>query len=385
MDLKDFIDSHPQIKEFDETEPSRHSEILSLLAKPMRLLGLHLAYERTPSFNALLKAQGLKFKTIVSLKKEKMTGLFSISSSPRFLNGIAVEAAYLGDFRIEGDLKIASFWRKNYGLALDLFTKEESLNKPSVFITAILSDNKQAQKSLVTNSKHKESFRYHFLRTVEMTNILAKLPVSRGSTGDYRVRYARKDEEFRVLDFIDQCEKEKTLGFDFKKNHNELWQQRKDNLPQFDITRFLIIENGAGEYKAVTLPWSPDSIKRMTLRYLARPMRLFFQALRWVGVRLPSQGETISTLYLTHLNLSSNQDAKKIIVSILNYMKATGISQNYHMISFANWWNSTWSEYLTYSVKVNLFEVTGPQMKPKISASAEELLRKPIGFEMALV
>ena len=148
----------------------------------MKLLGLSLAYERSPSFNALLRAQGLAFKTIISRRNGILTGLFSISSSPRYLQGARVQAAYLGDFRIENDLKIAAFWRKQYGQILNLFSQEPSLNQPKIFITAILKDNKLAQKTLVDNPRGQGEFKYHFLRSVDMINILSGPILRSGST-----------------------------------------------------------------------------------------------------------------------------------------------------------------------------------------------------------
>lgn len=351
----------------------------------MKLLGLALAYERSPSFNALLQAQGLAFKTIISKRSGRLTGLFSVSSSPRFLDEKLVQAAYLGDFRIENDLKIAAFWRKHYGLALSLFSTEPSLNSPQVFITAILKDNKLAHKTLVENPRGHGDFRYHFLRSVEMINILSRpLPFYKASYSGYRVRYVKADEEQKLIDFIDQHEQQKILGFDFKSNQSELWRQRIAFFPQFSTTRFLVVENEYGDWIATMLPSSPDSIKRMTLRSLAWPIKIFFSTLNTFGLRLPSEGESLKTLYLTHLNIQSRADTKKAIEAVLDFLRANGVSKNYHMISFANWWNHSWKDYLTYSAVINLYEVTSSNQNSQLTTESN-LENRVFGFEMALV
>ena len=385
MDLKEFIDSHPQIAEYDESDPSLHQSILKLISKPMRLLGLSLAYERSPSFNALLRAQGLAFKTIISKRKSALTGLFSISSSPRYLAKSPIQVAYLGDFRIENDLKIAAFWRKNYGRALDLFRREPSLNQPHIFVTAILKENKLAQKTLVDNPRGQGEFKYHFIRSVEMINILSG-PIlgKRRRNVKYSVRFVKPQEEQKLIDFIDRCEKVKCLGFDFKGNGSELWQQRTKFFPQFSITRFLVVENRQGDWIGVTLPSSPDDLKRMRLQALSWPIKFFFTTLKILGIRLPAAGEAINTLYLTHFNVQSGADAKEVAETILHFVRKNGISKSYHMISFANWWNHSWSEYLTYSTAINLYEVTSASHEPKL-AFENDLTAQPLGFEMVLV
>ncbi|MBL7557041.1 MAG: hypothetical protein JNM24_14550 [Bdellovibrionaceae bacterium] len=385
MDLKDFIESHPQIAEYDESDSSMHKSILKLISKPMKLLGLSLAYERSPSFNALLRAQGIAFKTIISRRNGILTGLFSISSSPRYLQGARVQAAYLGDFRIENDLKIAAFWRKQYGQILNLFSQEPSLNQPKIFITAILKDNKLAQKTLVDNPRGQGEFKYHFLRSVDMINILSGPILRSGSTDTgYVVRFAKISEEQKLLDFIDQCEKEKCLGFNFKDRSGELWQQRLQHFPQFSISRFLIVETTNGDWIAVTLPASPDSVKRMTLQIIAWPIKTFFAALNIFGFNLPREGESLKTLYLTHFNIRTGANTKLVTVALLHFLHTHDVAKNYHMISFANWWNHSWKEYLTYSASINLYEVTSTNHTPQL-AGKQDLTKIPLGFEMVLV
>lgn len=346
----------------------------------MNLLGLSLVYERSPRFNDLLKAQGQSFKTIVSRRKDLLTGLFSISNSLRFLKGQSVCVAYLGDFRIEKDLKIAAFWRKHYGQVLNIFSNEESLKRPQIFITAILKENKLAHKTLVENPRKQSEFKYHFLRSVKMINILSK-PFLLKTKTRFRVRYVEKNEEEKLISFIEECEKEKTLGFDFVSNQKELWEYRKAHFPGFGVNQFLVVESATGDWIATTLPSSPDPIKRMVLQKISRTVRIFFSTLRFLGIPLPQEGESIKTLYLTHFNILKGNDPKKVIDSIIYCLQDNKISSNYHMISFADWWNKTWNEYLTYSTDVNLYEVTAIGALPKLSSNETDVL----GFEMALV
>ncbi len=350
----------------------------------MHLLGMKLIYQRTPSFCALLKAQGIKYLTIVSKKKNLITGLFSISTAPRFLKGESKRVAYLGDFRIENDRKMAHFWRQHYATALELFASAPELDRPEIFLTAILKENTLAKKSLAEDPKRVRSFQYHLLRSVQMVNILSNRIV-RFENSKNSIRYARSDEEFRILSFISRWEREKHLGFDFESNNFELWNHRKNTFHDFEITRFVIVEGSEQQLLAVTLPWSPDSIKRMVLKDLNKPLKLLLSLLSFIGFRIPKENESIKTLYLTHLNLIDTVKPKKIISEIINWLGNQQSTKNYHMLSFANWWNDSWNRYVHYSIEVNLFEVTSGQQFPKSLGGGETLHSKPIGFEMALV
>lgn len=384
MDLETFIESHSQISEFDESRQTRHAQILNLIAKPMKLFGLNLVYDRSPLFNALLKAQGLKFKTIISLKNSNITGLFSVSTAPRLLKRAPVVVGYLGDFRIENDRRIASFWRNNYSSTLDLFSESRQLDNPNVFLTAILNDNRLAKKSLVGNSKRQSNFKYHYLRSVEMINILSK-PLFNTNKLNIKIRRAAAGEENRVRDFIIKCETEKTLGFDFETNNFELWQQRKTNFPDFDLTNFLIAENTNGDLLAVTLPSSPSRIKRMIIKDLSWALKMFINTLKVFGVNAPKENQELKTLYLTHLNIARAIDSKAVLTQFLNFLHNDSVSKTYHMISFANWSNQKWGEYLRYSITVNLYEVTSFSKSPKILQPQGNLSTQAFGFEMALV
>ncbi len=361
-----------------------HSALLELISKPMHLLGLKLIYQRTPSFCALLKAQGIKYQTIVSKRKNLITGLFSISTAPRYFSGESKSVAYLGDFRIEKDRKIAHFWRQHYAIALELFSLSPELNQPQIFLTAILQNNISAKKSLVENPKRPRSFQYHFLRSVQMVNVVSKR-IARFGKSKNSVRYARSDEELRIRDFISLEERKKHLGFDFESNNFELWNHRKNTFPAFEVTRFVIVEDSQQKLLAVTLPWSPDSIKRMILKDLNKPLKFFLSLLSVFGVRVPKQNESLKTLYLTHLNLIDSVNPKNTISEILDWLGDQQSTNGYHMISFANWWNVSWKRYLHYSIEVNLFEVTSGLQTAKSIGNGENLVSKPFGFEMALV
>lgn len=347
----------------------------------MTLLGLKLVYDRSPNFNALLKKQGLRFKTIVSKKNNQMSGLFSISSSPRFLFNRPIVAGYLGDFRITNDLKTTLFWRKNYNLAIDSFSQTEELDKPSVFITAILKNNYAAKKSLLENRRLANNFKYHFLRSVEMINILSK-PIFRLNTHSslFRTRRATPNDEAAIKEFIIKAEQKKILGFDFARNHHELWKHG-----QFDMSQFLIVEDASGRMVGVTLPWSPDSIKSMILKDINWSLKSFLKLVRLAGINTPEENTNIKVLYLTHLNIIDTINMKKILESILHWLHNDPSFKNFHMISFANWSNARWSEYLNYSVTVDLYEVTSSSSSPKIFGVSDDMLSQPFGFEMAYV
>lgn len=384
MDLKKFINAHSELAEFDPSIGQSQREILDLISKPMNLLGLKLAYDRSPDFDALLKAQGLKYKTIISKKNSRLTGLFSISTSPRLLANHSIDTAYLGDFRIENDRRIAAFWRKNYSQALELMSKSNELNCPELFITAILQENKLARKSLVENPKAKGDFTYHFLRTVEMTNVISTSLFKSCHPG-ISVRYARADEENRIRNFTCLWEKEKILGFDFVRNGYELWNQRKKNIPGFEATRFLMVEDRNHQLLGVALPWSPDSLKRMVLKDMTWPLKTFFSSLGLFGLNLPKENQSIKTLYLTHLNMINSIEPKIVVSSLINWLFKNYPTKEFHMISFANWWNLNWKEYIKYSVAVNLYEVTSSSASSKLIDKDDLFRAKAFGFEMALV
>lgn len=378
MDLAQFINAHPELELY---QPEKHNyEVLEFMAKsPMRIGGIELLYDRSPRFEALLKVQGGAFFTILAPKQGGgLHGFFSMSVFPRIVDGKIENIGYLSDFRTDGSRVAAKIWRSLYAEILAVVSADAKYGKPKYFLTAILKNNQMAiQNIAVSGAKAKKfGFRYHLLQEQSMVNVYMSLPWRPLAT---RAQWATRDMETKLRAFLDACEREKHLGYSFVGGASDAWQFRKATWPHFEIEKFLVILKN-DKIIACALPWSPSFAKRMLVTKISWAVKSLLFLGRLVGVRLPKLGESIETIYLTHLGIQPGEDKNRIISELLGAAKE--MYPRAHMISFAAQPGAAkeMKGFILQEVPVNLYAVTtNEDLAPSCPAGQD------VSFEMGLV
>lgn len=366
-------------------DQSQNDQVLDLMAKsPMRLGGIDLIYDRSPKFQELLKAQGENFLTLLSLDQKKyeklrdsskVTGCFSLSTGMKYIQGKKVCCAYIGDFRTNGDRRVAKLWRAEYKRILEIFKNEEALKKPQYFLTAVLKKNKEALRNL-TGSKKNYGFYYHQLKEIDMINILGKSPWKKRTP--LRVEVITELEIPLLMKFLDSKEKNKNFGAIFDESSDNCWRFREKNWQGAQFREFLVIKNPQGKLVACCLLWNPSILKRMSVSKISLGFQILLKFFNLLGLNFPALGKSLDTVYLTHLNWDSNISGKEVVESFI--LEALERFPNAHMISFADFGNVSdkLGGFLKQRTSVVLYEVSN---QPIASFQDSE----EVSFEMSLV
>ncbi len=373
MDLKPYFTSNTEISFFNPDKDNQ--DVLKFMDLiPMRMGGIELLYDRRPSFQRLLQCQSSNYMTILASHKQKTAGLFSLSSQKKWINGEKISCGYIGDFRTDGSKDVAKLWRKNYGELLKAISSNDDLGKPQYFLTAILKKNVEAVRSLASPKKN-FGFHYELLEEVDMVNVYGMLPWYQSSK--LSVVNAAAGDFGNLKKFLNICEKRKLFGSIFDESDDDCWRSRSLTWDNFSLGNFLLIKNSSGQILACTLPWNPGFAKRMIVKKAPFVVRKTFALLRRLGMKMPDVGETLETIYLTHLNIHESIDPADAVKAFCE--RVFKDSKMVHMVSFPD--NKQFSSGIKGWIKqrftVLLFSVSADGKKMSNGS--------PVSFEMGLV
>lgn len=366
---------YPQLKVLNSAEDNE--QVLKLMqSSPMRLGFIDLLYDRAPNFQALLQAQGENYLTLLSLNENnKVSGCFSVSTMTKYIKGEKKCCAYIGDFRTNGDRKVALLWRTEYQQILNIFKNNEGLNRPEYFLTAVLKKNKDAIRNL-TSTKKDFGFYYHLLCEKNMVNVFGRWPLSAPS--QYQVEILAASDFSELRNFLNTSERKKQFGSVFDGSSEDVLKFREKNWTDVNFEKFLVIKNAQGNIVASCLLWNPQKLKRMSISRMGSLFEDVIKLANTIGLSLPTTGKSLETVYMTHLNVDKSINPAGAISSFLNqalkqYPKA-------HMISFADDFGilSELDDYIKQSTTVLLYEVS-TNKKPSFTD------QEAISFEMSLV
>jgi hypothetical protein len=341
-------------------------------AKPMLVGPIRLRYERGPEFQSLLRAQGSRYLTVVASEGDEVVFTSSVSSSRRYVDGREIGVSYLGDLRVKSSSRASRWWRRAYPDFLELIETCEELGRPERHLTAVLSENRAAIQALA-RSRGSIGVRYEALRDVYMVNVMGGI-----TNGGRRARRMRPDENSEVLSFIEERARARQFGYKFP----EELIRRKREWVDFSGDEFLVTEDRAG-LRAVVLPWSPTSHKRMVVEQAPLIARVGFSLLQMLGRTPPKVGRPLETLYLTHAYWRPDVDPMEEMRSFVDALSREGAYRRSHMISFCAhdeaWTRSPALRGLVKQVTpVSLFEVVP---EGRVPAAVGDL----VDFEMGLV
>lgn len=378
MDLRDFIKDYPGYDFFDQKKDQQEAfQIFEMI--PMRLPGFKLIYDRTPEFSALLQAQAEKFLTFVYKIDHKLQGFASLSWGPRYLNGEKKTVSYIGDLRMKPVRPIISSWKSFYP---SLLKNAEKILGIDYHLTAILSDNKLAIRSLVEGKKN--PFKYHFLNEITMVNIIGKKPLKILPRPKAKFKkVALNDSKIAdILKFMDQREKEKIFGFCLLDSE---WNRRLKHWPKLSDAKVFVFENEKG-IQATCIPWSVSEIKRMKVTDMSKWLKASLLLPRLLGFSLPVEGEPLKVPYLTHLYFSPEttvEEKATYLAFFLSEAKNEIWAMDAHFITFADSWGihktPLFKKYWLQTTTVNIYAVTHENRTIPDSFKGRD-----IGFEMSL-
>lgn len=383
MDLDTVLRKYPGVS-LARDEDNR--EILNFFGKSeMNTSGLGIAYDRSPNFFDFLKLQSKDFLVFCAkTDSQKLTGVASIALRKGYIGGELRLLGYLGDLRIAFDRRLLSQWRNLYGELLSPVTNH--LQGVEYLLTAVLDQNIQAFRALIQPKNG--DYQYEKLCSYNIVQVFAwpfrklkKLPENEDCC------VANSEDESSLLHFMSEIQKKCLFGYDL---NSEAWKVRKR---EWGIsTEDFHVFKKDGKIQACVALWSPEKSKRIVMASMPKMMRVGVALWNTLlpSLKLPKQGETLRTQYLTHLNFGphlSREERQRCFVHLFDsvYRKIKEKpGERPHCIAFADF--EGFAKKLKFSARfelgASLYSVrhVGTDSIEKILAESEG-----VGFEMALV
>jgi len=362
---------HPGVRPADQKDENKLHELFQ--AKPMKIGKLELVYDRRPSFQNLLEAQGSSHITWLMEGQSRILGCGSVSAVDRWYLGKKHRVSYLSDLRISEARAAITTWRKFYPDALAALEEGGLLGKPTYHLTAVLKENLPALRALTGKNKGVE---YHPFREPWMVNIFGRLVLRRPQL---QVRAIRASESDRLLHYLKDRACQRAFGYDFPLEQD----RRLKTWPGFDPAQFLVCESG-DRWLGVCLPWSPSALKRLVFQSAPWLTQKMFYSLKWLGRKPLEVGAPISTTYLSSFYWSDGVEGAAVASAFLDWLQRDGVFARTHFLSFcapdAGWLSSSHLKgYIKQLTPTQVFLVAARGQYLDMDRSSV------LDFEMALV
>lgn len=276
----------------ERAEPKDNKDILQLL-RDLRMTTPQgsLSYSRDPDFFKFSRIQGTIHTTFLFRNSDKsLKGLGQLSVRDCELNGRKSRIGYFSDLRIHPQLerRIKVSWRKTYLHVLSQGSQYEELGRPEFFFTAVLDENKEAQRSLVqrhSEGSSRSDIVYSPMTRYRSVLILARKPCS------FSLRSNNTSQGLSL---------KKSLFFNYE-------DVRQRILPADRFT--------AGDHWGY-LSYCKDLGRVLTLENLGRGQQLMKLALKALGRSISSDDRgslNLNIIYLSIFSQGSFRDPKSIL------------------------------------------------------------------------
>lgn len=344
---------------------------------------LQISIRRDPDFMALYRMQTDRWECWVAEQGGRIVGLGTLLARDGYLDGKPVRVGYLGDLRVaprlSGGLRLLG---QLYGPALDRFA---AANDCDLFLTTIIASNTRALRALTSDRSRQIGIpSYHLLQQFDIRAVHLALPRLR-TKGRYEVRRAVEPDLPAVAAFLDADSRRRAFGYVL--DEPEL-RRRLARWPGFSISDFYLAFDRRDELIGCCAPWDASSVKRTVVTAYRGSMRwvkrAYDMAAPLLGVpTLPSGGQPLKYVYLTHLAIPSGEP--KIMRALLEAAYRDRRADGFHFLSVCvpqtDPLRPAYSGFLTSNLRSNLYVVAARgQTLPPLALAGRRL-----GFEMALV
>jgi hypothetical protein len=375
LDLKDFLANYPAVHVATTTSDDERVKFF-FHQLPMKGKGLQLQYQRLPTFQAFLDCHSDRsWVLFVQNEQGVVEGAGTIILRQGLVHGRPTTVGYLGDLRIDNIRRWGRYWRDFYLALMRESRQIAEFSDVDYFLTAVMKDNKRAQKAL-----GQSAVGYHPYHDYRMVNVLGAWRPTRAS---FKAQTWREIGEEKVWAFHRATNLTKPLGWSFNERHHE-GHWRLKHWPDFTLDDGVTLSDSQGIALSAAF-WSPTKVKKIILQRIPRQEAIGLLLLR-PFFNLPREGEELRCLYLTMLDgradLSEEQYQKgveQLIAIGLGRAKASG----FHCLSVAEFGERplkrALASYLSFRTDLELFLVN-PDKNP-----VSELGREVPGFEMGLV
>lgn len=322
---------------------------------PMDSGGIEISYDQSPDYFKLFKTQGEKSLPLRWTNKSgEIVGLGSLVLSQMMVNSKKSTVGYLGGLRLSSkmDRRQRVLWRRQYAEFIRIVTTEDSSFRCDYLVTAVLSKNEQAIRSLTNNKE----FSYLPLRLYDSYSIICRFPVPKLSFSAPKaiIRNATSQDadliKTNLKSHYDKSSFGPNMGLD---DGNEL-ERRLQSWDSFKLEDFLLVSLGknlnrngdkhssgfseeSGEPIAVLCPYSSNSSRKLVIKKIPFFLKTVSTIMSWFGRPKVFESGNIEVLYVTHFVLGPIKDSGRkieLVIQILGFIVASKKFRNSHILTF---------------------------------------------------
>lgn len=332
--FKDLLSHYPRLVLAD---PADNDEILDFLDQiSMTTERGQITTNRRPDFFKLCELQGETFRVVLMRNDDQsIGGLGVLSLFPMLIQGEKRLIGYTSDLRISPQMsrKTRVQFHKWYAEFAGRCAELTEFEGSPYLITSIFDENEAAKKSLVESKaqKNREPY-YHPVFSYQNVNVMGRLPIWQKSP--LHCECADDSDHEALLDFLTSNPQEAQF----------VWSReealRKLKLLNKSLSDFLIIRNQAGEITACTLPVSDQAYRKMIVKNLSLPTKVFGKLLPLFGRPLIKDEEPLNTAYLGFLKIKSQAPMEKckaiqcFLQHLFDMQKKMKLRDRFHSVTF---------------------------------------------------
>lgn len=328
--FKELLNKYPRLELASE---ANNDEILDFLDQiSMKTERGAITTNRRPQFFDLCQIQGDKFFPVLMRNDDgKLGGIGVLSLFPMNVHGKRQMVGYASDLRLSPQMSRKTrvqFHRWYADLAQYCSDLEEFEGSPYI-LTSIFDENTAAKKALVEGQKNREPH-YHPVFSYQNVNVMGRLPWFKKSS--LKCRPADKSDQNQILSLLTSNPSDAEFVWTKEEILRKLERLGKS------LKDFLVISENQNELLACTLPMSDEAYRRMVVKNLELPTKIFGKVLPLFGRPSIKDGAPLNTGYLSFLKISPKLDKQNALLSFLNQVFETQselpIDKRFHSLTF---------------------------------------------------
>lgn len=361
MKLEDLLKEYPRIQ---LVSPNNSSLLFSIIEKTsLQTSDLHVSFDRTPDFFALLKAQGEKCLVFSFHNSDgEAHGMACLSFREMRHKGQNVWIGYASDLRTSPELEREARvqWRKMYARVIHHASEIEEFGPCLGMVTAVWDDNKMAQKALVSQKKAKD-FQYVPLLKYRSYSIWGRWKV-----------WSKPKSVIRKAHVYDYGWIQKTLleSDDLCWCENDL--ERTLNLFNKSYSDFWVLEEN-GKMSAFILDVSQTPFKKLQIKAWPKSLAWAARLLPVFGKRPVRLNETVEMKQLVFFR-SCRGDSQAQLQDFIHHFWNENLKlkkdEQFHILNIFDWNDQDLklfkSGYLSTPIPGALYKVTAVQGADKL-------------------
>lgn len=332
QNFEELLNQYPRLQLATEAD---NEEILDFLDQiSMKTERGAITANRRPHFFDLCHIQGDKFFTVLMRNDDDtIGGMGVLSLFPMNVHGTRQVIGYASDLRLSPQMsrKTRVQFHKWYADLAHYCSDIEEFEGSPYILTSIFDENTAAKKALVGGSSQKSREpHYHPVFSYQNVNVMGRFPWAKKSP--LKCELAQSLSGDQILSLLTSNPNDAEFVWTEEEVLRKLQRLGKS------LNDFLVITDKQKNILACALPLSDEAYRKMVVKNLQLPTKIFGKALPLFGRPSIKDGVPLNTGYLGFLKVSSKLDKRDALLCFLNHVfrvqNGLSVNDRFHSLTF---------------------------------------------------